>query len=77
MATLAEFNRQEMNNMLARAKTMSTAQLQKEVSELEAEKQVNISIRPTTATTLDATFFFLPPFLIPPTDCVVKSQAHS
>jgi len=76
MATLAEFNRQEMNSMLARAKTMSTAQLQKEVSELEAEKQVNISIRPTTAVTLDATFFPLPPFLVPPTDCVAKSQAH-
>lgn len=45
MATLAEFNRQEMNNMLARAKTMSTAQLQKEVSELEAEKQDGGSMR--------------------------------
>jgi len=39
MTTLAEFNKQEMNDMLRRAKTMSTAQLQKEVSELEAEKQ--------------------------------------
>jgi hypothetical protein len=66
MATLAEFNRQEMNSMLARAKTMSTAQLQKEVSELEAEKQVDISIRiiiiiiPTTTATLDATIFVAP-----------------
>ena len=31
MTTLAEFNKQEMNDMLRRAKTMSTAQLQKEV----------------------------------------------
>jgi len=45
MATLAELNRQEMNSMLARAKTMSTAQLQKEVSELEAEKQDGGSMR--------------------------------
>lgn len=38
MTTLAEFNRQEMNTMLSRAKTMSTAQLQREVTELEAQK---------------------------------------
>jgi len=53
MATLAAFNKQEMQNMLVKAKTMSTSQLQQEVNELEAEKQDGESMRTSQLVTVN------------------------